>query len=103
MQLVQLDIQFMSNLRLGIDHRDDPDQCIGIPERYSNQYESHVLRFERYVKLPTELKTLKEKLLKEAMNDKKRMQELRDEEMVNPWVITDLDFSLNGNPFCVSI
>ena len=62
-----------------------------------------MLRFERYVKLPADLKALKEKLTKEAKNDKKRMQELRDEEVINPWIITDLDCSLNGNPFCVSI
>ena len=33
------------------------------------------------------------------MNDPKRLQQLKDEELFNPWIITDIDFSLEGNPF----
>jgi hypothetical protein len=33
------------------------------------------------------------------MHDPKKFQQLRDEELLNPWIITDLDFSLDGNPF----
>jgi hypothetical protein len=61
-----------------------------------------MLRFERYIRLPVELKVLKEKQMKEAMNDVKRLASLRDEETINPWVISDLDYSLAGNPFVVS-
>jgi hypothetical protein len=33
------------------------------------------------------------------MNDPKKLKELRDEEILNPWTITDLDYALDGNPF----
>ena len=26
-------------------------------------------------------------------------ESVREEELVNPWIITDLDYSLKGNPF----
>lgn len=51
------------------------------------------------MKLPLELKVLKDKLKKEAQIDKKKEQELKDEEIINPWIVTDLDESLQGNPF----
>jgi hypothetical protein len=45
------------------------------------------------------LRVIRDKLKKEAMNDPKKLKELRDEELLNPWIITDLDFALDGNPF----
>lgn len=57
-----------------------------------------MLRLERYFKLPFELRVIKEKLKREAEKDAKKAKELRDEEMLNPWTITDLDFSMDGNP-----
>ena len=30
-QILQVDLQFRSNLRIGIHHIDNPDLCIGIP------------------------------------------------------------------------
>jgi len=58
-----------------------------------------VLRFERYFKLPMELRVLRDKLQKEAMGDAKKLAALRDEETLNPWQVTDLDYCLDGNPF----
>ena len=49
--------------------------------------------------MPSELRLIRDKLRKEASKDSKKAQELKDEELVNPWVITDLDYSLDGNPF----
>lgn len=72
---------------------------IGAPSQYNREYENHVLRFERYFKLPLELRVLKDKLMKEAVNDPKRLKELRDEELLNPWIITDLDYAMDGNSF----
>ena len=72
---------------------------IGAPSTYSKEFENHVLRFERYFKLPLELRVLRDKLKKEAMNDAKKLKEMRDEEVLNPWVITDLDYALDGNPY----
>ena len=54
------------------------------------------MTFERYVKLPKELQEMKEKLRKEAQSDKKLAEKLKGEEMVNPWIITEID--LCGNP-----
>ena len=45
------------------------------------------------------MRVIRDKLKKEAMNDPKKLKELRDEELLNPWIITDLDFALDGNPF----
>lgn len=81
-------------MRLGIQHKDDPNLTIGAPKEYTQEYENHVLRFERYFKLPLELRVLREKLKKEAINDAKKLKELRDEELLNPWLITDLDYTL---------
>ena len=79
-------------MRLGIQHKDDPNLTIGAPKEYTQE-------FERYFKLPLELRVLREKLRKDAMNDAKKLKELRDEEILNPWLITDLDYTLKGNPF----
>ena len=84
---------------MGICHKDDPSSAIGIPKEYNKEYEYHSLRFERYFKLPIEIKAIRDKQIKEAMNDPKRLQQLKDEELFNPWIITDIDFSLEGNPF----
>ena len=100
MSIIQLDIQFSGNLRIGIQHKDDPKNLtIGAPQEYFKEYEHHVLRFERYFKLPLELRVLRDKIQKEALNDPKKLKELRDEELLNPWIITDLDYALEGNPY----
>jgi hypothetical protein len=97
--IIQLDIQFSSNLRLGIRHKDDHSLTIGAPADFNKEYEHHVLRFERYFKLPMDLRVLRDKMQKEAMNDPKKLKQLRDEEVLNPWIITDLDYALDGNPY----
>ncbi len=72
---------------------------IGAPQMFHKEYENHVLRFERYFKLPMELRVIKEKMQKDAMMDPKKLKELREEEVLNPWLVTDIDYSLDGNPF----
>lgn len=42
---------------------------------------------------------MREKAQKEALGDPKKLANLRNEEVLNPWLITDLDFALDGNPF----
>ena len=71
--IIQLDLQFASNLRLGVQHKEDQALCLGIPKDYTKVQEYHVLRFERYFKLPVELRMLRDKLMKEAINDPKRL------------------------------
>ena len=92
-------MQFSSNLRLGIAHKDDPSLILGAPKDFNKEFENHVLRFERYFKLPLELRVLRDKLKKEAISDPKKLKEMRDEEILNPWIITDLDYALDGNPY----
>ena len=72
---------------------------IGAPQMFHKEYENHVLRFERYFKLPMELRVIKEKMQKDAMMDPKKLKDLREEEVLNPWLVTDIDYSLDGNPF----
>eukprot|EP00347_Sterkiella_histriomuscorum_P001976 403369947 len=101
MSIIQLDLQFSSNLRLGIRHTEDKQLILGIPPDYNKEYEVHSLRFERYVKLPQDLRVLRDKMQRDAMNDPKKIQQMKDEEILNPWLITDLDYSLDGNPFTI--
>ena len=65
-------MQFSSNLRLGICHKDSPELTIGAPKEFTQEYENHVLRFERYFKLPVEIRVLRDKMRKEAMYDAKK-------------------------------
>jgi len=46
---------------------------IGAPHDFTKEYEHHVLRFERYFKLPIELRVLRDKMQKEAINDPKKL------------------------------
>jgi len=48
--------------------------------------------------LPDALLKAREKVREEAIKDPKKAAELKHEEIVNPWLITDLDFALKGNP-----
>ena len=75
------------------------DLTIGAPHDYTKIYEMHNLRFERYFKLPQDLRLLKEKMRQEAQSDKEVADRMRSEEQINPWIITDLDYALDGNPF----
>ena len=53
------------------------------------------------MKLPKELQNLREQLQKESQSDKKLADKLRSEEMVNPWLITEIDYC--GNPLLKQI
>lgn len=48
--------------------------------------EHHIITFEKYVNPPFELKARKQKQLMNKSHDHK------DIELVNPWLITDIDF-----------
>jgi len=37
------------------------------------------------------------------MNDLKKFKEMKDEETLNPWLITDIDYSMDGNPYAANI
>jgi len=68
---------------------------LGLPPSYSSEFEVHQVKFERYLKMPRELTLKKEKLVKAAKNDPNKRQALIDEESINPWLITDLDYSFS--------
>ena len=51
-----------------------------------------MLTFEKYVKIPPEMQLLR----------KRNAEKDAEEETFNPWIITDLDYFLKGNPFCRS-
>ena len=87
-------------MRLGLEHKNANDRLfLGPPKNYTKEYETHFLRFERYVKMPLEMKLSKDKLESQAMADLEMAEKMRNEELVNPWLITDIDFSLDDNYF----
>jgi hypothetical protein len=92
LKLVQLEIEFTSNIRIAIEHRDHEGIYIGINKNLWT-YEKHILLFERYISLPAELKALKEQQKKDASKDPMKAMKLRDEETVNPWIISQIDLS----------
>ena len=97
---MQVEIQFTSNLRLGLEHKYASDRLmLGAPKEFSTEFETHFLRFERYVKMPLEMKLAKDKLVQEARENSETADKLREEELVNPWLITDVDYSLDDNYF----
>ena len=50
-------------MRLGLEHKNASDRLfLGPPKHYTTEYETHFLRFERYVKMPLEMKLSKDKL-----------------------------------------
>lgn len=56
--IMQLEIEFQSNIRLGIEHTFDQQFFLG-GHKLAIENETHVLTFERYVNLPQELRLLK--------------------------------------------
>ena len=96
---MQLEIQFTSNLRLGLEHSAAPDRLfISAPKNFT-QFETHFMRFERYIKMPYEMKLAKDKMLADALQDKQKAELLKEEEVINPWLITDFDYCLDDNHF----
>lgn len=86
---------------MGLEHKAAASDklFLGAPKNYSTEYETHFLRFERYVKMPLEMKLTKEKLVTEARENSDKAEKMKHEEVVNPWLITDLDYSLDDNYF----
>ena len=71
MGILSVELQFKSNLRIGLAHAAsgiltekavsvDPNLCLGAPPFITNEFETHVVKFERYCDLPQELKEKKE-------------------------------------------
>lgn len=46
-----MEIEFSSNIRIGIEHKQDQTLILGAGKDYSD-FESHIVTFERYVKMP---------------------------------------------------
>lgn len=64
-----------------------------------NFFETHTLRFERYIKMPNDMQQMKEKMVKEAEENPEIALKLKNEEVINPWLITDVDYFLDDNYF----
>ena len=47
------------------------------------------------------MRVKKEKMMEEALKTKEGFEDMKHEEQINPWLITDIDFSV-GSPFLVS-
>lgn len=97
---MQIEIQFTSNLRLGLQHKNASEKLyLGAPKSITSEFETHFIRFERYVKMPLEMRLAKEKLLSEAQENREKAELMKHEELVNPWLITDVDYTLDDNYF----
>ena len=51
LSIIQVEVEFQSNIRVGVEHKKEPQLILGASKDYSD-YESHILTFERYVKMP---------------------------------------------------
>jgi hypothetical protein len=54
LSVMQVEIQFNSNIRVGVVNREEKSLCLGADPGFTD-FESHVLRFERFVKMPLEM------------------------------------------------
>ena len=78
MSFMQVEIEFTSNLRLGLEHEKASDKLFSYPPKFlKREFETHFLRFERYVQMPLEMRLLKDKMVKEAQEDIDKAQKLR--------------------------
>ena len=85
--------------------RNDDDQIsiepifsAGSPTQFYWLKEKHVVTFEKYTKLPEAKKRERQEFLRmrEKLGRGKILKEFQNHQ--NPWIITDVDFSLKGNP-----
>lgn len=86
---MKIDLQISSNLRVSIALKDSDDSryVIGNPMGASFLTEHHVLSFERYINMPPKMKMKKMREMKKGSSDKNAI------EVVNPWLITDIDYT----------
>lgn len=85
-----VEVQFKSNIRLGLEHLNDENQVVGA-HKILNESEQHILVFERYLQMPAEMELQRADLLKKAQADPAFAVKMREECMVNPWLITGID------------
>ena len=45
------------------------------------------------------MKVLKDKMLNESRESSEAASNMRNEELINPWLITDIDYKLDDNYF----
>ena len=63
-----------SNLRIGFRHKKVQDLICGSPPQFTTDYESHVVTFEKYSRMPLNMRLQKEKLLKDIIEDPKKAE-----------------------------
>jgi hypothetical protein len=63
---------------------------LGASKDFSD-YESHIITFERYVKMPLEMRLLKRKQDLEVPDSIQKAKQIKNEEIINPWLITEID------------
>jgi len=47
--------------------------------------------------MPQELQAFKKKMMEQAKNNKALAKQIAEEELFNPWVVSDFDNSMDGN------
>ena len=96
-QIIQVKLQIKSNLRLLLKQADS-EETIGQAESVHNSVEFHSIQFERYTQMPQEIQAFKKKMMEQAKNNQALAKQIAEEELFNPWVISDFDNSMEGNP-----
>ena len=66
-------------MRLGIEHKHDDSLYCGSAKDF-NDFERHSVTFEKYVKMPMEMRVKKEKMMEEALKTKEGFEEMKHEE-----------------------
>ena len=84
-------------MRLCLVSKENENHTIGDHPSHSNSVEYHRIQFERYFKMPKELLELKKWTIEQAKSNEEIRKQIAEEELFNPWVVTDFDEVLSSN------
>jgi hypothetical protein len=84
-------------MRLCLVDKQNESVTVGDHPSHRNSVEYHRIQFERYFKMPQELADLKKWTLEQAKTNEDIRKQISEEEVFNPWMITDFDECLDSN------
>ena len=102
-EIVQIQLQVRSNMRLCLVSKENENKTIGDHPSHSNSVEYHRIQFERYTKMPKELSDIKKWTIEQAQTNEDIRKQISEEELFNPWVVTDFDEGLDYNKHVVKV
>ena len=90
-------------MRLCLAQKDNENKTIGDHPSHKNSVEYHRIQFERYIKMPKELSDIKKWTIEQAKTNEDIRKQISEEELFNPWVVTDFDEGLDYNKHVVKV